>query len=116
MLMAMATRYRPHNSLVQQRASHILRKPYGFCDNTLRILVVERRVMETVRMSMNNEFPSTAHHRTSRHEINNRLGTLALAIEILQQNPAPDVRDLARKMESELQTLQRLLQEMPAGC
>ncbi len=46
-----------------------------------------------------------------RHEINNRLGTLALAIEILQQNPAPDVRDLARKMESELETLQALLRD-----
>ena len=46
-----------------------------------------------------------------RHEINNRLGTLALAIEILQQNPAPDVRDLAQKMEAELETLQALLRE-----
>lgn len=50
-------------------------------------------------------------HAVHRHEINNRLGTLALAIEILQQNPAPDVRELARKMEAELETLQALLRD-----
>jgi signal transduction histidine kinase len=61
---------------------------------------------------MNSQSSSSNVIHSNRHEINNRLGTLALAIEILQQNPAPDVRDLARKMESELETLQRLLREM----
>jgi len=60
---------------------------------------------------MNNESSSVTPQNIQRHEINNRLGTLALAIEILQNNPSADVRDLARKMESELESLRILLQD-----
>lgn len=61
---------------------------------------------------MNNETSLSKPQDVCRHEINNRLGTLALAIEILQHNSAPDVRDLAQKMETELETLQQLLRDV----